>query len=309
MKAVVLFSGGLDSMLALKLIQAQGIEAIPVRIATPFLKHEEVEWVKPIEVYLGEEYLKLVKRPKHGYGKHLNPCIDCRIEMYRVAKRIMEERGAEFVVTGEVLDQRPMSQNYQALKLMEREAGLEGLILRPLSAKVLEPTIVERKGLVKREMLYGIKGRSRRVQLELAKKFGLTEFKSPSGGCLLTDPSFSRRLKALMKHKPDFGIGDVELLKVGRHFMFEGWLVVGRNERENSRIEELAEEGDTLLSVEGYPGPTALLKGGGLELAARIVARYSDAPRGVPVTVSVKGRGRLTVIPMEDEELRKFMVL
>lgn len=311
MKAVLLFSGGLDSLLALKLVQAQGIDIVPVRISTPFLKREEIECVEPIDVPLGESYLELVKRPKHGYGKRMNPCIDCRIEMYKVAKRVMGEVGASFVVTGEVLDQRPMSQNYMALKLIEREAGLGGMVLRPLSAKLLEPTIAEIKGEVERDRLYGIRGRSRREQFELAKLFGVTRFKSPSGGCLLTDPSFSSRLKVLMDMNPGFGLKEVELLKVGRHFTFGGWLVVGRNEEENSEMEKLAGEGEVLLRVEGYPGPTALLMGGGVEVAARILARYSDAPKGAEVAVTVRdGRERrLVVKALKEEEVRRLMVL
>ena len=168
-------------MLALKLIQAQGIEAIPVRIATPFLKHEEVEWVKPIEVSLGEEYLELVKRPKHGYGKHLNPCIDCKIYFLKVAREIMEYVGAKGVATGEVIGQRPMSQRKSAMAIIEKKAKLRGKLLRPLCAKLLPPTEMEESGLIDREQLFDIKGRGRKRQLELAKQLGITDYKSPAG--------------------------------------------------------------------------------------------------------------------------------
>jgi len=279
-KAVGLISGGLDSAIAIKLIMDQGIEVIPITFKTPFTT---VDWalrmgralgIEPRVIECYEDYMEIVKNPRFGYGKNMNPCIDCRIFMLKKAKGLMED--ADFVFTGEVLGQRPMSQQREQLKLIEKESGLEGYLLRPLSAKLLEPTIPELEGIVDRERLLGIKGRGRKEQLAIAKNLGLTEFATPSGGCLLTDQSFSERLRDGLKH----GEEDVEILKIGRHFRTESGakIVVGRNEEENKRIRELAGSGDVLIEIVGYPGPTVLLRNGreDIEQAASLALRYSD---------------------------------
>jgi len=238
----------------------------------------------PLKVWnVSEEYLHVVKRPKHGYGRNMNPCIDCRIFMLKKTKAYMEESGASFIVTGEVLGQRPMSQRRDAMRLIEREAGLEGFILRPLSAQVLPATVPEKEGWIDREKLLKIQGRSRKPQMELADHFGIHDYPCPAGGCLLTDPGFAKRMKDLMDHDLDFSTNDVHLLKIGRHFRFSCGvkLVVGRNEEENQKIQTFSKERDILLKVSGFPGPLSLLRGkldeGDIEKAAAITLHYSKA--------------------------------
>jgi len=295
-RCVALLSGGLDSTIAVKLMQEQGIEVKALAVKTPFcdfdcgkgcgFKVREVADELGIDlktVYLGREYLEMLKNPKYGYGSAMNPCIDCRIMMFKAAKEYMESVGADFLVTGEVLEQRPMSQNSRALKIIEEESGLKGRVLRPLSAKCLRPTDVEVKGYVNRDKLLSIRGRSRKVQLSLAKRFTLTNVQNSSGGCILTDKYFAKKLKDLMDHCSDITLNDVELLKVGRHFRLgaDTKLIVGRNKDENEIIESLSDADDLLLEPADVKGPKALLRGNYnddiLTLSARIVCRYSDS--------------------------------
>jgi tRNA U34 2-thiouridine synthase MnmA/TrmU len=328
MKAIGLLSGGLDSTLALKIILGQGIEVIALNFFTPFCRcvRGGCSWAKrqadhlkiPIKtVYLGEEYLEIVKNPKFGYGSQLNPCIDCRILMFRKAREFMKEVDASFIVTGEVLGQRPMSQNLRALKLIEREAGLEGLIVRPLSAKLLPPAIPEEKGWVKREELLAIKGRSRKEQMRIAAEVGLRDYPCPAGGCLLTDPGFAKRMRDLMEYSPNFTLEDIELLKIGRHFRLapETKLVVGRNYSENTMLEKMLGKGDVMLYIKEFKGPIAVMKGKTstelLKTAARITVRYSDAPQNAEVKVSYKSNNILDFIKVkaaEVNEVEKFLV-
>ncbi len=309
-KAIALLSGGLDSTLAVKLMLDQGIEVVALNFMTPFCnctakssscKHEAVrvarEFGIPIRVrYKGMEYLKIVENPKHGYGRGLNPCIDCRIFMHREAKALMEEEGAKFLVTGEVLGQRPMSQRRPVLKLIERESGTEGLVLRPLSAHHFEPTIPEREGWVDREKLLAIRGRSRKEQIRLAEDLGVTDYPCPAGGCLLTDPDFAAKLKDLFEHKPDYDLKDVRLLRVGRHFRLRPGLkvVLGRNQGENEALERSADAGSTLVRGANFKGPTALLRepatAEDLALVGRMLLRYAHQPRG-EIRVEVRGAG------------------
>jgi len=229
----------------------------------------------------GNDYIKMVRAPKHGYGKNMNPCIDCRIFMLKKAKEYMEEVGASFIFTGEVLGQRPMSQRKGIMKMIEKEAGLEGLVLRPLSARFFEPTIPEREGLIDRDALLAIEGRRRTQQMELAEKFNIKDYSCPAGGCRLTDPQFAGRVREAFEHNED-SIMDMKLLKYGRHFRLPSGakLVVGRNEEENKIIEGFAGENDVLLEVIDYGSPIALLKdghgSGDIKMAASICARYSD---------------------------------
>lgn len=314
-RAVALLSGGLDSTLAVKLMTEQGIDVKAVAIKTPFcdfdcghgcgFRVKEVAEKLGVELktfYLGEEYLEMLKNPKHGYGSGMNPCIDCREMMFKVAKDYMQQIDAEFIITGEVLEQRPMSQNPRALKIIEQESGLEGKVLRPLSAKHLEPTEVERSGLVKREKLLSIKGRTRKTQIELAKTFGITDYPNSAGGCLLTDPQFAKRAKDLFKHTEKPTLNDTELLKVGRHFRLDknAKLIVGRNKDENDVISSLAVSGDLLLEAKDYNGPLALLRGkfddSTLALAASVVHRYSDAPKDAECAVTIKNNDELKEI-------------
>jgi len=248
-KALGLLSGGLDSTLAVKLLIDQGIEVIAFNMITPFCtctrkgcKHEAGKVAKqfgiPVKIIgVGEDYIEMIKNPKHGYGSNMNPCIDCRIFMFKKAKTYMEEIGAQFIFTGEVLGQRPMSQHRRAMKMIEKETELQGLILRPLSAKLLSPTIPETQKWVDREKLLDIQGRRRLPQIELAKKIGVKDYPCPGGGCRLTDPQFAKRLKEALDHGEDT-IRDIQLLKYGRHIRLPSGAkaIVGRNEEENKLL-------------------------------------------------------------------------
>ncbi|MFH1655700.1 MAG: hypothetical protein ABH954_03725 [Candidatus Omnitrophota bacterium] len=312
-KAISLVSGGLDSSLATKVILDQGIDVLAVNFLSPFClcnkrggcRHEAKHLADTLGVELKlisvfDEYLKIVKHPKFGYGRNLNPCIDCRILMLKKTKEFMKEVGASFVVTGEVLGQRPMSQHHQALKLIEKETGLEGLILRPLSAKLLEETVPEKKGWVNRDKMLDYCGRSRKPQIALAKQFGLNDYPCPAGGCLLTDSGFSRRLKDLLEHSKDdnLNLNDIELLKLGRHFRMgpKNKLIVGRNEQENNRLLDLAVESDHIFESVDVKGPVAIGRGEFdssdlFGLASQIVSRYCDVGPGVPVKIDLSKKG------------------
>jgi tRNA-specific 2-thiouridylase len=322
-KAVALLSGGLDSSLAVRMMLQQGIDVEAVAIKTPFCDFDcgkgcghrvkEVAdelGIKLNTVYFGEEYLRMLKNPKHGYGSGMNPCIDCRGMMYNAAKEHMKRTSADFVITGEVLFQRPMSQNNRALHIIEKETGMECKVLRPLSAKHLPPTEAENMGLIKREKMGDIKGRSRKGQLALAKHFGISEPPNAAGGCLLTDPAFSKRVKDIMDHCDDIPtLNDIELLKVGRHFRIspDAKFVVGRNKDENEVIKALATSGDLIMEVKDYVGPTCILRCKNyndslLAKCAAIAARYSDAPRDHLSNVSIivdSKKSEVTVLPAD----------
>jgi len=289
-KALLLFSGGLDSLIAAKLLQEQNIELFGLTFNSPFFGLEQAkESAKQIVLSLkiidiSKEQLKIVKKPKYGYGKNMNPCLDCHILMLKKAKEIMEKEGYAFVATGEVLGERPMSQNRRALNLVKKESGLNGYLLRPLSAKLLEPTIPEEKGWVDRDELLDIKGRSRKKQMELAEKFGLKEYPSPAGGCLLTDPQFSERLKKLLDKKPEASLNDIELLKYGRRFWEnDNLIIVGRHKEDDENILDLAQEDDILIELKDYPGPTTLIRGKNpersLQKGAELTKYYSTKTR------------------------------
>lgn len=259
--------------------------------------------------HLGDKFIGLVKNPKHGYGRNMNPCIDCRILMLREAKELMGMIGADFIITGEVLGQRPMSQRRDTLNVIDREAGLKGYVLRPLSAKILNVTVPEREGIVNRDMLYGFNGRSRKPQMSLARELGLTDYPAPAGGCLLTEPNYSCRLRELLEYEPDPSINDLHLLRAGRHFRLSPTCkaIIGRDEKENSAIESFAGGDCFLLRVEDVGSPTVLLSGidsgNFIPLAASLCARYSDAKHLPKVEVTVvKGRNALCVTRNELEE-------
>jgi tRNA U34 2-thiouridine synthase MnmA/TrmU len=269
--------------------------------------------------HVSEEFLNVVKHPKHGYGSNMNPCIDCRIFMMRKAKAYMEEIGASFIVTGEVVGQRPMSQRKEVMRLIEKEAELDGLVLRPLSAKFLPASIPEKEGWVDREGLLSIQGRSRKPQMKLAEQYGIRDYPCAAGGCLLTDPGFSRRIKDLLRHDPDFCLNDVHLLKMGRHFRLssELRLVVGRNEEENQKIQTFSREGDILFKVVDYPGPISLLRGEAeqekIETSAAITVRYSKAKDMAKAEVTyrkVNGEGErsVSVPPIPENEMKGLMI-
>jgi tRNA U34 2-thiouridine synthase MnmA/TrmU len=268
---------------------------------------------------VSEEYLDVVKHPKHGYGSNMNPCIDCRIFMMKKAKAYMEEAGASFIVTGEVLGERPMSQRRDAMRLIEKEAGLDGLVLRPLSAKLLSASIPEKEGWVDREKLLKIQGRSRKPQIQLADHFGIRDYPCPAGGCLLTDPGFAQRMRDLNRYHSDFLLNDVHLLKMGRHFRLSPHLklVVGRNEEENQKIQTFSQEGDFLLKVSRYPGPLSLLRGEAKEeeiaKAAAITARYGKAKdlekiEVIYEKVNEESHRSISVSSIPDEEIANLMI-
>jgi tRNA-uridine 2-sulfurtransferase len=323
MKALCVFSGGLDSMLASQIIRAQGIEVLGLFFETPFFpSHRARRSAKAIQlplkvVDLTEPHLEVVKHPAHGYGGNMNPCIDCHALMLRKAGQMLEEEGAAFVITGEVLGQRPMSQNLKALSTVASQSGFPRLILRPLSAKLLQTTLPEERGWVQRDLLLNFSGRSRKPQMELARQLSITDYPSPAGGCLLTDPIFSRRLKDLLSRETTFEIREIELMKVGRHFRLgpHARLVVGRNKGENEAIASLAKPEDLLLFTQSTPGPTVLALGHLTQetelLAARITASYSDAKEGVPteITLSAKDMGKtVTVETPSKGEFQEMMI-
>jgi tRNA U34 2-thiouridine synthase MnmA/TrmU len=332
MKAIALLSGGLDSTLSARVVMELGVELEALNFMTVFCtctnrgatclaSQKAVETLRiPLKVLnVSEEYLSVVKHPKHGYGRNMNPCIDCRIFMLKKTKAYMEESGAAFIVTGEVLGQRPMSQRKDAMRLIEKEAGLEGFILRPLSAKVLPITVPEKEGWVDREKLLKIQGRSRKPQIELAGHYGIRDYPCPAGGCLLTDPGFAKRMKDLLLYTPEFSINDVHLLKMGRHFRFsrEAKLVVGRNEEENQKMQTFSREKDILLKVLGVPGPLSLLRGKfdekDIEKAAGITVYYSKAKDlgKAEVTYSHADgdqRRSLSISPVSRADIERVMI-
>ncbi len=298
MKALSLFSGGLDSILAVKLIEDQGIDVIGIFFETPFFSSQKAtqsaQYIGlPIKIVdITDSFLTILLNPRHGYGKGLNPCIDCHALMFKIAGEMLKEEGADFIISGDVLGQRPMSQNLRSLSIISRDSSLKDLILRPLSAKRLQKTLPEKEGWVIREGLLGLSGRSRKPQIELAKKFGIKDYPAPAGGCLLTEKVFSRRLKDLISCDPKFSLRDIELLKWGRHFRIseKSKIVVGRNQKDNEMITSLRKDEDTILTVESFPGPTVLATGElspeEIRLAASITVSYSDA--GVNKSVDVQ---------------------
>jgi tRNA U34 2-thiouridine synthase MnmA/TrmU len=305
MRAIALISGGLDSILAAKVIQNSKVEVIPLHFSIPF-SHNAIK--SPLEIKnmvlknlkielkqrnLAEEFLGIIKSPEHGFGSKINPCIDCKILMLKKTKELMNEWEAKFVITGEVLGQRPLSQNRNSLTIIENKSGLGGFLLRPLSAKLLAPTIPEQEKWVEREKLLDISGRSRKPQMELAEKLGIKDYAQPTGGCLLTDPEFAKKLKDLLENS-ELSLENIELLKNGRYFRISNSakLIVGRNEKENRRLEELAREDDYLFMPKETTGPTALGRGEFSEelikFSSKIVSRYCDKNRETEPAVIYK---------------------
>jgi len=321
MKAVGLFSGGLDSLLAIKLVQKQGIDVAAVSFTSPFFvdkaKKMKLQEAAKRHVFnirfidLGNNYLKLVRNPPHGYGKNMNPCIDCHAFMLKKAKQYASKIKAKFVFTGEVLGERPMSQSKKSLAIVEKESGLKGKLLRPLSAKLLPETEAEKKGYVDREKLMDIQGKGRKRQIALAKKFRIREYETPAGGCLLTCEGYSNKLKELFKHRKRVSIMDAELLKVGRYFRYKNSaIVVGRNERDNKRLLELKNSKNLMFEVPVHSGPITILQGKDIKFAAALTAAYSDCE---DKEVLVKyGNGKLdkeiTVEQADKEKVRKYLI-
>jgi tRNA-uridine 2-sulfurtransferase len=272
--AVALLSGGLDSALAIHLVKRQGIAVTALHFPSFFSPLDSNAADSPVRLLAeqleiplvfkpkGEDFLDIIRRPRYGFGKNLNPCIDCRIYTFIKAKEFLQEIGASFIVTGEVAGQRPMSQRRHTMRLIDKRSGCESIVLRPLSAKSLPPTLPELEGIVDREQLLGITGRGRKAQFALAEEIGLTGFSPPAGGCLLTDRGFSQRVRDLLDHQTDVSPSDLLLLRVGRHVRLSPVLkiVIGRNHAENGRIEDLKATG-VLFTPEDFPGPSVLALG------------------------------------------------
>ena len=331
-KAIALLSGGLDSTLAIRVVLEQGIEVEAINFITPFCtcspKGNGCHISKKVAINLGislhienvsREYLNVIKYPRYGYGKNLNPCIDCRIFMFKKAAEFMKSRGASFIITGEVLGERPMSQRRDAMSIIERDAGLRGLIVRPLSAKLLSQTIPEREGWINREKLLGLQGRSRKPQISLARQWGIFEYACPAGGCLLTDPVFARRLRDLMSEKRDITLNDIHLLKIGRHFRVSHTtrVIVGRNEQENEKLMTFVEKGDWVIRKSDLPGPTTVVRGDIDEnlkrIAASLTASYGKGKNLDTIAVKIKripeGKEEmLSVDPFRQDEITKFLI-
>lgn len=289
-RAAGLLSSGLDSALALRLVSDQGVKVIAVHIVLPFGR-EKQDYPGLIAANLGvdllsreagEEYIEVLRSPRHGYGSHMNPCIDCRVYMLTQAWQVATEVGADFLVTGDVLGQRPMTQHGRTLRLEDREAGLEGLVLRPLSARLLPQTIPEQEGWVKRERLLALKGKTRKPQLALAHELGIQGYRPASGGCPLTHAEFASKVQQLLARRERITKNDLELLQVGRHF-YDGatQIVVGRDRDDNAALRGLMQPEDCVLEVPHCGSPVTLVRGPkerqALETAARLTARYSDA--------------------------------
>lgn len=310
-KAIALLSGGLDSTLAVKMMLDMNIDVEALNFTSPFCtctgknsgcKSEAVrvaqEFNIPIKVvHKGLDYLEIVRNPRHGYGKGVNPCVDCRIYLLRKAKEYMLESGADFVITGEVLGQRPMSQRRDTLRVIERESGLDGLLLRPLSAQHFEPTIPEREGWVDREKLLSIKGRSRKELFELADELDVKNYPCPAGGCLLTELSFVPKIKDIFDHSEELNLRDFRLLKVGRHLRIgkKSKVIIGRNEADNNLLENSRLPGEAALTwLEGNT-PVGVVIGEQSDelnqLAAGILLRYTRAEANAPCKLEVRVDG------------------
>jgi len=304
----------------------QGIQVIGLHFITPFfgyeIKGQEASYIDRMKgeyrietrvVDVGEEYLQVLRSPRHGYGKNFNPCVDCKIFLFSKAKEFMEREKADFLVTGEVLGQRPMSQRRDTLRIVERDSGTDGLLLRPLSARNLKPTHPEILGIVDRAGLLGLSGRGRKPQMRLAEEFGFKNYPTPAGGCVLTDPILATRIRNYFLKHPVITINEVLLLQVGRHFHLpdEGWLILGRDEEENNKMEGLGGGKDLFFKIDGIPGPLGLLRGKGspeqVALAATILARYSKAKNENQADILYGPKDnpfcyRLTVSPAREED-------
>ncbi len=343
--ALSLFSGGLDSILASRVVAAQGIKVIAVKFVSPFFDYgilqdpdgykKRIKKLYDIDVLVEDitkPYLKLLYKPAHGFGKNFNPCVDCKIFMFTRARKMMDELGASFLISGEVIGQRPMSQRRDTLNVIERDSGNREILLRPLSAKLMHPTLAEIKGLVDREKLLDFSGRGRSRQIALAKEFGITEFPAPAGGCRLADPILSKRIAKIymgefVVQPDDIQSSDVLCLMTGRQFLLPGggWLVLGRDQQDNEQLEKLRKENDIMICMDNHPGPTALLKrcdtlyhnGEQLEsdklVAMQLVVRYAKKVDGKcePQVVVIDHGGKVESFltePIADVSYRDWMI-
>ena len=323
-RALGLCSGGLDSMLSALVLRKQGIEVQWITFETPFFSSENARQASktigiPLMVRdITPPYLKMLKNPHCGYGKYMNPCMDCHALMFNLAGTIMRENGFDFLFSGEVLGQRPMSQTMSSLRYVEKRSGFDGYIVRPLSAKNLPITRPEQQGLLNRDMLLDISGRSRKPQMKLAKEFGIESYPSPAGGCLLADKGYASRLKDLFDHQDTFAEREFHLLKYGRHLRLNKTtkIAVGRTQKDNENLLKYFDPDlDTLIKVKKFPGPIVLMPHGGKNemrmLAASICAGYSKAPEITPVEVDVttpKGNEIIRIIGVPPKEIKHFLI-
>jgi len=331
-KALALFSGGLDSILACRVIMDQGIAVKALNFITPFCgyhkKGHEAEAIErarrsygiELEVIdVGREYTEVVAHPRHGYGKHLNPCVDCKIFFIAKARERMAEEGASLLITGEVIGQRPMSQRRDTLRIIEHDSGTEGILLRPLCAQHLPPTIAEKEGWVDRTKLLDFAGRGRKSQIALAARYGIKDYPPPAGGCLLADPNIAARLQWVFDNLKDSSFEVMLLTTLGRHFApaEKTLLVVGRDERENNRIAELGRKEDMELELVNLPGPLSLLRGPAspeiIKTAAAITAYCSKARNEKQVEVTYRNAGGtdgevIRVDPLPEDVLASYRI-
>ncbi|MFX0548312.1 DUF814 domain-containing protein [Hathewaya histolytica] len=324
-RAVAMISGGLDSILAAKLIKEQDIEVIGICFKSFFFNEEHAKrMTKQIEIPLevidfSTEHLEMVKNPKHGYGKNMNPCIDCHAMMMKYSGELLEKFNADFIITGEVLNQRPMSQNKSALQLVKKESGIGNKILRPLCALNLEPTEMEEEGLVDRSKLLNISGRNRKVQMELAEKWGIIDYPSPAGGCKLTEPNFSKRLKDLLRHREDVTSREIELLKIGRHFRVSNSskIISTRIKEETEILKKLLIKEDVYMLAKDFKGSLVVIIGErtkeDIEFAAKVTSRYSKGKDKESIKVKYGQFGEALSNTIEsksatEEELKKYMI-
>lgn len=328
--ALALFSGGLDSILACRVVAAQGITVQAVKFVTPFFGYEllarEQEHARKVKESYGidvvlrdvsESYFTMLRNPPHGYGKNFNPCIDCKILLLREAKTMMEEFSASFLITGEVIGQRPMSQRRDTLRVIERDSGCTGILLRPLCAKTQEPTLAEREGLIDRELLLDFNGRGRQPQIQLAEQFGISDYPRPAGGCVLTEPDQAKRIAWYYGRYPKVRLNDVRLLLFGRHFQLPhgGWLVLGRDEAENSRLEMLHDPADYLVHMPERSGPMGVLHDAShpddFAAAAGLVVRFGkridgEAARATVLFASGSEKFHLETDPLDDQDFQSW---
>ena len=323
-RALGLCSGGLDSMLSALVLRKQGIEVQWITFETPFFSSENARQASrttgiPLLVRdITRPYLEMLKNPNCGHGKYMNPCMDCHALMFNQAGTIMRENGFDFLFSGEVLGQRPMSQTMNSLRYVEKRSGFDGHIVRPLSAKKLPITRPEEQGLLNRDLLLDISGRSRKPQMKLAQEFGITNYPSPAGGCLLTDKGYASRLRDLFDHQDTTAERELHLLKHGRHLRFNETtkIAVGRTQKDNENLLKYYDPDlDTLIKVKKFPGPIVLMPHGGKNemrmLAASICAGYSKAPEITPVEVDVttpKGNEIVRVIGVPPKEIKHFLI-
>ncbi len=319
-----LCSGGLDSILSALVLRNQGIEVTWINFETPFFSSDKAKKAaQELKIPLKTKnitpvYIEMLKNPGAGYGKNMNPCMDCHALMFRLAGEMMKEEGYDFLFSGEVAGQRPMSQTKPSLRYVEKHSGFDGYILRPLTAQCLPETIPEKEGLVDRSLLLDFSGRSRKPQIALAKKFGITDYPSPAGGCLLTDTIFSNRLRDLFEHQQKYRENELNLLKHGRHFRLQDQtkVIIGRTKKDNEDILKYHDaETDIIIKVDKYPGPIVLVPNrcanDSIMLAASMCVGYSKAPKDIPVEVQVdsgEDRKVITVLAISSEEVKHLMV-